>query len=158
MPEADRPKWYVTLPANWSFCRQGSVIGLGTLSRVELHEAYSNSTVVVMPSLTETVGLPMLEAMRLGAPVLAADRPYAHEVCEDAAAYFDPLSPDDCASHVRHLLTDAEWRSQLVRRGHALIKRRDKIDSYRGMLEKVMEVAEIGKQRDAGGGNRMTED
>jgi len=147
LPEAERPKWYVTLPADWKFCRAGVAISLGTLNGAELYEAYCNVTAVVISSLTETVGLPMLEAMRLGIPVLAADRPYAHEVCEDAAAFFDPLSPKEFASQARRLMVDHPRRSQLSARGVALIKRRDGEDSYRAMLERVVEVSEAAADR-----------
>ncbi len=142
MPKSERPRWYVTLSESSPVCRQGSAIGLGTLNRAELHEAYRRSTLLVMPSLTETVGLPMLEAMRVGTPVLAADRPYAHAVCEDAAAFFDPLSPDDFAEKTARLLADARWRANLAERGRALVRRRDSTDPYHAMLEKVVEVAD----------------
>jgi glycosyltransferase involved in cell wall biosynthesis len=147
-PEAERPNWFATLPGNSPFCRGGSAIGLGTLKRDELYEAYRSATVLVMPSLAETVGLPMLEAMRLGTPVLAADRPYAHEVCEDAAEFFDPLSPFDFARKARGLFTDTGRRASLVERGRRLVERRDKLNPYRSMLQKAMEVAEkVARQR-----------
>ncbi len=147
-PEAERPNWFATLPGNSPFCRGGSAIGLGTLKRDELYEAYRSATVLVMPSLAETVGLPMLEAMRLGTPVLAADRPYAHQVCEDAAEFFDPLSPFDFARKARGLFTDTGRRASLVERGRRLVERRDKLNPYRSMLQKAMEVAEkVARQR-----------
>ncbi len=154
MSESERPRWYVTLSESSPVCRQGSAIGLGTLNRAELHEAYRRSSLLIMPSLTETVGLPMLEAMRAGTPVLAADRPYAHAMCEDAAAFFDPLSPDDLAERTTRLLSDAQWRADLVERGRALVKRRDSKDTYRAMLEKVVEVAEVKEQRSNGSAGR----
>lgn len=142
MPEADRPDWYVTLSPESPVCRGGAAIGLGTLNGGELHEAYRRATLLVMPSMTETVGLPMLEAMRVGTPVLAADRPYAHAVCEDAAAFFSPLSPDDFADKTARLLAEAEWRRALAVCGRALIERRDALNPYCAMMEKVVEVAE----------------
>ena len=78
LPGGRRPRWYVTLPESASICRDGAAVGVGKLNRAELHEAYRNASILVMPSLVETVGLPMLEALRMGVPVLAADRPYAH--------------------------------------------------------------------------------
>jgi glycosyltransferase involved in cell wall biosynthesis len=142
MPQSKQPKWYVTLPEDSPLCRQCFAIGLGTLNGAELYEAYQNATLLIMPSLIEIVGLPMLEAMRMGTPVLAADRPYAHAVCEDAAAFFDPLSPDDFAKQASRLLADAERRAVLIERGLALVRRRDAIDPYRAMMEKVVEVAD----------------
>lgn len=142
IPESLRPQWYVTLPQSAAVCRTGIAISLGTLDRSELCDAYRAATILVMPSLTETVGLPMLEAMRVGTSVLAADRPYAHAVCEDAAAFFDPTSPEDFVAKVMHLISDDGFRRDMVRRGHAIVTRRDASDPYRSMLEKAIAVAE----------------
>ncbi len=140
--DADRPKWFVTVPANSPLSRDGTATPLGALSRNELGEAYQSATLLVMPSLTETVGLPMLEAMSLGIPVLAADRPYAREMCEDAAMFFDPLAPDDFFAKTKLLLADAERRAELSKRGLALVKRRNMIDTYGAIMEKVIEIVE----------------
>ncbi len=145
MPESKRPKWYATLPAGHPLCLQGDVIGLGTLDGAELFEAYRHARVLVMPSLIETVGLPMLEAMRMGTPVLAADRPYARAVCEDAATLFNPLSPDDFAEKAMLLFSDVERRADLVKRGIAVVKRLDAVDPYRAMLEKVVKIIDAKK-------------
>lgn len=142
-----RPRWYATLPKDSLFCTENCAIGLGMLGRAELHAAYRYANVLVMPSLVETVGLPMLEAMRIGIPVLAADRPYAHAVCEDAAEFFDPLSPADFAQKAGQLLADSQRCAELVKRGRALVERRDAVDPYRTLLEKVIEVAESRRGR-----------
>ena len=139
--ESKRPRWYATLPEDATFCSKGAAISLGKLNRSELRESYCNATVLVMPSLIETVGLPLLEAMRLGVPVLAADRPYAHAVCEDAAVFFDPHSPEDFAEKVTRLLADSEERARMAERGKAIVIRRDAVDPYRAMLDKVVEIA-----------------
>ena len=152
---AQRPKWYVTLPASSLVCREGAAVSLGSLDRSELREAYQHATFLVMPSLTETVGLPMLEAMRVGTPVLAADRPYAHAVCEGAAVLFDPLSPSDFAQKASRLCADVSWRNELADKGRALIKRRDELNPYRAMIEKVVLVArQVREQR--GKGDRVS--
>ena len=49
---------------------------------------------MIFPSLCETLGLPLQEAMSAGLPVLAADLPYAREVCGDYASYFNPRDVD----------------------------------------------------------------
>jgi len=146
-PEAERPRCFATLPGSSPFCRSGSAVGLGTLSRDELSEAYRNATLLVMPSLVETVGLPMLEAMRIGTPVLAADRPYAHEVCEDAAEFFDPLSAGDFVRKARILFADTARCVSLVERGRRLVERRDKLNPCRSMLKRVIDVAEEVRRR-----------
>ncbi len=63
---------------------------MGYLSRDELGWAYRHATMLVMPSEVETVCLPLLDAIEVGLPIVAADRPYAREVCGEAARYFEP--------------------------------------------------------------------
>jgi len=145
LPESSRPRWFVTLPAESAICRDGAV-GLGTLDEGELYQAYRQSTILVMPSLIETVGLPMLEAMRVGTPVLAADRPYAHAVCGDAAEYFDPLSPADFAEKAARLLADAALRAELSARGAAVLRRLDAVDAYRAKFEIIVDLADAKKR------------
>lgn len=91
--EATHPDWtfFLTLPEPAS-PPPGNVVFLGQLSRRAVAAALREADALVMPSLVETVGLPMVEALSLGTPVVAADRPYAHEFCRTAATYFDPHS------------------------------------------------------------------
>ncbi len=138
---AERPRWFATLSPESPVCRSGSAEPLSALSREELAQAYQLAGALVLPSLTETVGLPMLEAMRVGVPVAAADRPYAHAVCEDAAEWFDPLDADSCAAALRRVLFDSRRRAELIARGSALIARRDADDPLRRMIDKVVETA-----------------
>ena len=51
---------------------------------------YADADALLFPSLDESFGLPLVEAMTLGLPILAAERPYARSLCGDAAIYFDP--------------------------------------------------------------------
>jgi glycosyltransferase involved in cell wall biosynthesis len=67
-----------------------NVVFLGALGRPQVGAALREADALVMPSLVETVGLPMVESLSLGTPVIAADRPYAREFCGNAAEYFDP--------------------------------------------------------------------
>jgi glycosyltransferase involved in cell wall biosynthesis len=114
---------------------------LGAVPDTSLLEAYRRATVLVMPSLHETIGLPMLEAMSAGTPVLAADRPYAHDVCGDAAEFFDPLSPESCAAAIVRVLEDEALRDQLVASGHAVTQRLREARPYRTMLSETLALA-----------------
>jgi glycosyltransferase involved in cell wall biosynthesis len=93
---------------------------------------------LVMPSLVETVGLPMLEAMSLGLPVLAADRPYAHDICQDAAWFFDPLSSADFAAKSARLLLDPSLRNDLAVKGRARSANLTSAAPYRQMVDIVL--------------------
>jgi glycosyltransferase involved in cell wall biosynthesis len=119
----------------------GNIEKLGYLQGPELAEAYSLADMLIMPSLQETVGLPMLEAMSAGVPVLAADRPYAHEICEDAACFFDPLDPGDLAQGILRLLTNDRLRTEQILRGRAIAERRRQMRPYKRMLDIVATVA-----------------
>lgn len=61
----------------------------------ELLAAYRAADACLFPSLCESFGHPLVEAMALGKPVIAADRPYAREICGEHALYVDPAKPAD---------------------------------------------------------------
>ena len=60
------------------------------ISRRNLQRAYMGATAFIFPSLAEGFGLPLLEAMTCGAPVIASDIPVFHEIADGAALYFNP--------------------------------------------------------------------
>ena len=74
-------------------------------------------------------------------PVLAADRPYAHDVCESAAVFFDPLSPADLADKAFCLLQNRGLSSEMIQRGRALLSRRAVDIRYRGMIDALVRSA-----------------
>jgi glycosyltransferase involved in cell wall biosynthesis len=78
---------------------------------------YRLSAVFVFPSLYEGFGLPPLEAMASGTPVITSNVSSLPEVVGDAALLVDPLHPDAIADALRRVLTDAGLRSDLSARG-----------------------------------------
>jgi glycosyltransferase involved in cell wall biosynthesis len=73
----------------------------------------------VFPSLIESFGHPLLEAMLAGTPILAADIPSFHEIAGDTALYFPPSDPVRLASLVDALRTDPAASRERVARGRA---------------------------------------
>ncbi|MBD0379783.1 glycosyltransferase [Paenibacillus sedimenti] len=65
---------------------------IGKIPYESIFKAYKSVDALIFPSLTETLGLPLLEAQEAGLPILAADLPYAREVCGSNAIYFNPRS------------------------------------------------------------------
>jgi glycosyltransferase involved in cell wall biosynthesis len=86
---------------------------LGVLSPDDVAFALRHSDVMAFPSLSESFGLPLAEAMTLGCPLAAADLPYAREVAGPAAAYFSPWDPDSIAATLASVLGDGARRSRL---------------------------------------------
>jgi glycosyltransferase involved in cell wall biosynthesis len=74
---------------------------------------------VVFPSLYEGFGLPVLEAMLLGTPVVTSRASSLPEIAGDAALYVNPYDVDDIARAIKTITADADLRSELSRRGRA---------------------------------------
>ena len=90
---------------------------VGYLDDTELARLYASATLFVYPSLCEGFGLPPLEAMACGVPVLVSNAASLPEVCADAAHYCDPERVDDIASQLDHLLRDEALRARYARKG-----------------------------------------
>jgi len=91
----------------------------GWVADEDLERLYREAAVVLLPSLAEGFGLPVLEAMVRGVPVACSDRSALPEVAGDAALTFDPHDHAAVAGAVRVLLTEPGRRAALVERGYA---------------------------------------
>ncbi|GAC1439364.1 MAG: glycosyltransferase family 1 protein [Solirubrobacteraceae bacterium] len=90
---------------------------LGHVPDAELPALYAGALAFVLPSLYEGFGLPCLEAMASGVPVLAARRGALPEVLGGAALFVDPREPEAIADALERLLADAALRRRLVAAG-----------------------------------------
>lgn len=91
----------------------------GWLSAAELDHLYRESTALVFPTRFEGFGLPPLEAMARGCPVIVSDIPVLHEVAGDAALYVDPHDPDAIATAIREVLDSPVRRERMSHAGLA---------------------------------------
>jgi glycosyltransferase involved in cell wall biosynthesis len=94
-----------------------NVTWLGRLSDDELAALLRGALCLAFPSFVEGFGLPALEAMALGCPVVASDRASLPEICADAALYASPDDGDQWMAHFIRLQNDEELRATLARRG-----------------------------------------
>jgi glycosyltransferase involved in cell wall biosynthesis len=90
---------------------------LGYVKQDDLPALHSAAIAFAFPSLYEGFGLPVLEAMACGTPVLTSNIAATAEVAGDAALLVDPLSQDEIREGLRRLLTDGDLRAGLRRRG-----------------------------------------
>lgn len=93
------------------------VITTGAISDGELSALYRHAHAFIFPSLYEGFGIPPLEAMSLGCPVVAARASSIPEICGDAALYFDPQEIPDITRALESILTEDALRETLCMRG-----------------------------------------
>jgi glycosyltransferase involved in cell wall biosynthesis len=95
---------------------QDEVVYAGYIDDDELARLYNICRAFVFPSFYEGFGLPALEAMQCGAPVIASNSTSIPEVVGSQAALFDPNSVDDIADKLQRVLADDEFRADLIAR------------------------------------------
>jgi len=95
------------------------IVYAGYVTEGELRALYENALCFVFPSFYEGFGLPPLEAMHCGCPVIVSRRASLPEICGDAALYCDPADPADIARCVRRLATSEQLRGELRAAGLA---------------------------------------
>ena len=82
---------------------------------------FTQASAYTFPSLMEGFGLPPLEAMAYGTPVVSSNASCMPEVLGSAAEYFDPLNIADMASAIERVITSDSLRQDIVQRGHAQV-------------------------------------
>ena len=98
---------------------RGQLRFLGRVPPAELPALYAASAVFVFPSYYEGFGLPPLEAMASGVPVIFSSRASLPEVVGDGGLGVDPDRPEETCMYLRALLEDAARRDEIARRGIA---------------------------------------
>lgn len=108
----------------------------GRVNNKDLAWLYPNCACYVFPSFMEGFGLPGIEAMGLGAPVVSSNATCLPEVYGDAALYFDPLDTNDMAEKIDMVLSDKKLRDSLIKRGYKQFNKY----SWKRMAEQTYQV------------------
>jgi glycosyltransferase involved in cell wall biosynthesis len=129
---------YERLERRTNDARIDGVIFTGFVADAELAWLYQHARLLVFPSLSEGFGLPPLEAMLYGSPVLSSNSSCLPEVYGNSVEYFDPLDTGDLAASIDRLLDDPERRRELKDAG------RERVEGYswRRMAEQTLSIYE----------------
>jgi glycosyltransferase involved in cell wall biosynthesis len=115
---------------------------LGRIPHSAVHRVYEAANLFVYPSLCESFGFPLVEAMASGLPIVAADLPLNHEMCGDAAVYYPARDPAALAREVARLAGDEAARARLSSASRARARQFSWVDHVDGVMAATREAAE----------------
>lgn len=121
----------ITLTLDKENIQNSTIRYCGRLDKEELYHEYTED-VLLFPSYIETIGLPLIEAMEVGALIIAADCEYSREVLKGYSnvAFFDPFSPNELAALMKSCITgEFVVDGQTKRRNHGESSWKKLIDS-----------------------------
>lgn len=114
---------------------------LDFVSDEELTTFYKHALCYVLPSLYEGFGLPVLEAMKYGCPVITSNSSSLPEAGGDAALYFDPENVDNMASTLEKVIKDPSLRKEMKEKGYKQVKKFSWEKTASEVLEVLKQVA-----------------
>lgn len=109
---------------------------VGKVSNGQLRWLYEHTATYIFPSLSEGFGLPGLEAMAQGAPVVSSSATCLPEIYGNGALYFNPHDSDDMAKVIKQVLTKPEVRKKLIKTGKLQAKKY----SWQRMAEQTLAI------------------
>ncbi len=118
------------------------IIFTGTTGDKELITLYQEAMALVLPSFYEGFGLPPLEAMSLGCPVIVSYIPIFWEILENSAYYVNPYSPEDIAEKIYTMVCNKELREMYKNRGKeraSLYTKEKTISQHLAVINKLLE-------------------
>jgi glycosyltransferase involved in cell wall biosynthesis len=111
-----------TLRAGGAYEQAQGVEWLGFVGNDELAWCYEHATATICASLSEGFGLPGLEAMQYGSPLLSSNATCLPEVYKDGPLYFDPLKQQELSAQILKLKDNPSLRDELILRGRKVAK------------------------------------
>jgi len=127
---------------NMGLIKEGDVIFTGFITDEELDCLYKGALLYIFPSFYEGFGLPPLEAMTRGIPVVSSYATCLKEVLGEAAYYFNPYKKEDMIKAIEKVIENRQLREKLVRKGLEQVKKfswkkmaRETIEIYKEVVE-----------------------
>jgi len=110
------------------------IVLTGYVVNTDLPAIYSQSTIFLYPSLRESFGIPMLEAMACGVPVITSNTSSMPEVSGGAAHIVDPYKPEEITEGMLKILSDKDYSENLCKKGIE----RSKLFSWKNMADQIL--------------------
>jgi glycosyltransferase involved in cell wall biosynthesis len=126
----------VSPPAFFGRSKDRKIELLSYVDSKSLNYLYRGAFCFVFPSIYEGFGLPPLEAMSLGCPVITSNSSCLPEICGDAALYVDPYDTEDIRKTIEKLINEPELRTSLISLG----KEREKIFSFESYTRRLYDA------------------
>jgi glycosyltransferase involved in cell wall biosynthesis len=136
-------RFYLTLPEEIfkkrfpKYVDDEVLVNLGPIRYNDGPSTYELADALFFPSLMETFSANYPEAMIMQKPIITSDLDFAHDICGDAALYFDPFSPTSIVETISYLVTHHVERADLVKKG---LERVRSFDSAPQRAEKLLKV------------------
>lgn len=113
-----------------------NIIFTGYVPDIELVKLYTNAKLFVYPSLYEGFGIPPLEAMACGCPVVVSNTTSMPEVCSNAVYYINPHDIDDISTGIKIILNDSKLQQELRQKGFDRVK----LFSWEESAKKIIKI------------------
>ncbi|WP_277679716.1 glycosyltransferase [Gracilibacillus dipsosauri] len=121
---------------------KGHMLFLGPILLEECPLLYQYSDALFMPTLLECFTVSYLEAMKMERPILTSDLPFANDICQYAALYFDPLDAKNIGDKIVKLANNEDLRNKLVDSGRQVLvdfgTAAERTQAYLSILEKIV--------------------
>ncbi|NEW78105.1 MAG: glycosyltransferase family 4 protein [Gelidibacter sp.] len=132
--------FFVTLPQpifDKNFIKSNRIINLGPVKIEDCPSIYEQSDALFLPTLLEIFSASYLEAMKMEIPILTSDLSFAHDICGDAALYFNPLDVKNISNSIVNLARNKQLREVLKQNGKIRLK---KFDNSRERSRKILNI------------------
>ena len=119
---------------------KSAVVFAGYIENSDLPLIYKFATALIFPSFYEGAGLPPLEAMAYGCPVIASSAASIPEICGDAALFFNPDNVNDLANKIELVVNDKNLRMELIQKGIKNVRRFSRDAFAKKLIHEINDV------------------
>lgn len=116
----------LTLPENIfvkHFIKSNKIHNIGVVGIEQCPSIYKQCDAMFLPTLLEIFSASYIEAMKMGTPILTSDLSFAHDICGDAALFFNPLNVNDITKSIIKLAKDKSLQEDLRQKGRIRLKK-----------------------------------